>query len=857
MSDAPESSPRRPTSAHATSHLQYPTLPPLSASVEEWLSRSRPANTMSSDKLLEPVPKSLGDSWATLSVSDLHSEDGSRSEQTDMGSLIDQTTPDDVASLDERYSSSDVGDPDEDDTPEDDYDDEYEDGQPRTYDTSSQHFPGLFSPSKTIDDSNMTARPTHGSQMDSIEFVEPEKWPEMQRVELKHTIHVFEEPEASEMRARLPYCSPESTLMVTVQQTMTKQSLAIDKPFRVLYIGQSDCRNIILDKLGDILVSSSSSGSQTSSAESSRYHVVPTSFGAGAIPNFAELLPIHVQLVVDECVGATENLHGDYPGTLNMSFKNRPSCLSRWNGDDYLVSSSSEWTLPDVAVLFVSSRDDATAVQTRTNAHAFLERHGIPAMVISDEPLWEKNGETVPLNESSLHICLETRHTKTGEPIILRRYPIDLKTFESITPSQLNKNLASLMDLYPKKTHKVSTNVPKPTEAEPYSFIDTEKYPFKWLVPLCNSRAPQLSAILRLATLTLISAIALSLGYAALKAVVVFMVQWVASSALARGSAATSIPVIPSNAQTLEYIGHTSLATRSPGHVGSVYDPAAVWPATEPSIAHVIATSSSPAPGDPFEIQVIGDCHVVIRPSRKIGFSRKQPKFTVNVHRDGKFLPHELSEIFEDVYSLRLEREDAYGLVNMTIVAKSKPRVNQTILVDFGTPWLKIANWRQAAQKVSSKFTKDLQVAQTGLSEVYGRLSTDLQVIMGDVVKRSHFVRSDAERLRHESLRVRDNVLSRSKQISEVITQNAVQQWRSAFSVLQSRSVHVNQEAKGLLSDVWGRLGRSAPQVDLGSMRDRVRSAKRATLGKAHTRARSFLEHGRADKEDPDNSAGR
>lgn len=812
---------------------------------------------MSSDRLLEPSSKHLGDSWATLSVSDLHSEDGSRSEQTDMGSLIDQAIPDDVASLDERYSSSDAGDPDAEDTPEEDYDNEDDNNQADTHGTDSQQFPSIFSAGNTINDSNLTARPAHGQSIDSIEFVEPEKWPEMQRVELKHTIHVFEEPEAAEMRACLPYCSPESILMVTVQQTMTKQSLALDKPFRVLYIGQSDCRNIILDKLGDILVSSSSAGSQTSSAESSRYHVVPTSFGAGAIPNFAELLPIHVQLVVDECVEATEDRHATHPRTLNLLFKNRPSCRSRWNGDDYIVSSSSEWTLPDVAVLFVSSRDDAAAVQTRKTAHTFLERHGIPAMVISDEPLWKKASEIIPFNENSLHICLETRHTGTGEPIVLRRYPIDLKTFESITPGQLNRNLASLMDLYPRKTHKVSTNIPKPAEAEPYSFIDTEKYPFNLIIPWYKSRAPQISAILRLGTLVLISVIALSLGYAALKAIFLFMMQWVASSALSHDSAPTSTPIVPSSARTLEYMGHTSLALRSPGDVGAVHDSFSDWPSAEPSTAHIIAASSSSVLSDNFEIQVIGDCHVAIRPSRKIASSRRQPQFTVNVHRDGKDLPHELAEIFDGVYSLRLEREDAYGLVNVTMIAKSKPRVNQTILVDFGTPWLKIANWRQAAQRVSSKFTKDLHIVQTGLSEVYGRLSTDLQVLMGDVVKRSHFVRSDAERLRHESLRVRDNVLSRSKQLSEVITQNAIQQWRSAFSILQSRSVHVNQEAKGLLNNVWGRLGRSASQVDLASMRDRVHNAKCATLARAHARARRFLEYGRARKDDADNSAGR
>ena len=58
-----------------------------------------------------PSSRVLSESWATLSASDAHSEDGTRSEQTDLASLIDQTSVDEVASLDDqdRYSNSEMG----------------------------------------------------------------------------------------------------------------------------------------------------------------------------------------------------------------------------------------------------------------------------------------------------------------------------------------------------------------------------------------------------------------------------------------------------------------------------------------------------------------------------------------------------------------------------------------------------------------------------------------------------------------------------------------------------------------------------------------------------------------------------
>lgn len=837
MADAPES-PRRPTTAQTASHLQYPTLPPLTASVEQWLSHSRPTNNMTSDRLSDAPPKSLSDSWATLSVSDLHSEDGSRSEQTDTGSLIDQTTTsDDVASLDERYSSSDAGEPDE----EDNQDEENEEGESDEVQSmsGSQQFPPRFTPvGSSIDDSGLTTRPAFRQSTESIEFVEPENWPEMERVRLKHTIRIFDDPVALDMESRLPSSTNDSILVATVQQTMTKQSLDLDKPFRVLYIGQPEYRNIILDKIGDVLVSSSSTSSQTGSAESSRYHVVPTSFGVGAVPNFAELLPIHVQLVVDECTEATADSSPDQPSTLHLDFKNRPPCRSWWDGTRYRVSSASEWTLPDVAILFVSSRDDATAKQTQRLAHAFLARHGIPEMVISEETLYESATDIVPLNHDSLHMCLESRHPETGETTILQRYPIDLKTFESIAPGQLNRNLASLMELYPSKGHQASADTPNPVKR--YSLSHPKKYPLNWMPSHYATRAAELGPMLRLVTLALISVIALSVGYAAMKTMILFFAQWVAGSALSRTFAPVTTP-IPTTVMTMANVKQSALSIRPSANVGLLHSQASDSSMVDQITGLTIAASSAPTNPDTFEIQVIGDCHVVIKPPRHLASSKQRPRFNVSVHRYDRALPYELSRLFDDVYTLRLEHEEAYGVLDVTVISKSMPAVNQTTKVDFGTPWLKVANWRRAARLVSSQLTKDLQIAQTGLTEVYGRVSTELQVIMGDVVKRSHILRRDAERLQRESLLARDIVLTQSKQLSQLIARNAIQHFRSASSLLHHRSLRVNQETHERVRDAWNRLGQSAGKVDLRSFMDRMRGVKCATLGRAQSRARQFV----------------
>ena len=109
-------------------------------------------------------------------------------------------------------------------------------------------------------------------------------------------------------------------------------------------------------------------------------------------------------------------------------------------------------------------------------------------------------------------------------------------------------------------------------------------------------------------------------------------------------------------------------------------------------------------------------------------------------------------------------------------------------------------------------------------------------------MKRTHLLRRDAENLRRESLNARDAVLSRSKQISEILTRNTIQRFRSVSSVLQTRSGRVNKETKGLVHDAWSRIGKSATNIDLRSMMDRVRNVRKCNaLDRAQSRARHVM----------------
>lgn len=781
---------------------------------------------MTSTPPSEQPPKTLSESWATLSVSDIHSEDGARSEPTDAGSLIDQPGPDDVASLDGRYSCSEVDGNDEEPFEGDEYDSKSEV-------SNSRELPALFPQlGGSIDDSNLTAKTAFRSPADSIEFGEPDEWPAVERMELKHTIRVFGGVEAEELQRKLPFDLEDSILTATVQQTMTKKSLEADKPFNMLYVGNPEFRSIILDKLGDVLVSRTSHGHGSYSTESSRYHVVPTSYGAGAVPNFAELLPIRHQISVDDCLGAASYNRDDGPNTIVLDLNNRPPTTSAWTGREYSISSPSEWVLPDVAVIFISSTDTPATTRTQTQARIAMERHDIPTMIISEQPFWEMDEEPIPLNHNSLHMCLESRHPLTGKATVVKRYPIDLKTFERIAPGQLNRNLASLASSYPKHSRRT-------TAADSHSlrgrfFLAAKKYamrfsPVAYLGDKYWSALPYCVLVLALLSTMIIG---------------------LSPSAVSSDMENSGLSIVPNTSiLPMHNQRQTSLsALSSTSGAAQMSDSQSLAAGRlEDLIGEMGLSPEQWEKSDGFEIQVVGDCHLVIKPPQKVPTIRKQPKFAVQVSRRDKILPYELSRLFEGVYTLKLDRGDAYGIVNVTITTQTKPPVNETISVDLGTPWLKIANWKRAAQVITSQVMRDFSTAHTGFSEAYGRLFTDLQVLMGDVVKRAHVLRREADELRRDSLGLsldtREVVLGRSKQLSEVIKRNAVQPFLAASSVLQDHTNKVNREAKEIMSGTWKRISTHAHGLDVVAWKDHVRNVRKCkALDRAQKKARGLVQ---------------
>ncbi|EEH22745.2 hypothetical protein PABG_04956 [Paracoccidioides brasiliensis Pb03] len=789
--------------------LQFPKLP----SVPPPSSQSDAEAMTSDNHRFERPESSLSESWATLSASDMYSEDDSRSDQTDAASLVGHSVPDDVTSLEGR----------------DDDSDEVDSADVQSLCSDPPPPPSLrrHIHEQNLEDSETTINPPYQLVSDSIEFVEPDNWPE-ETIELKHTVQVFSEAEIPDYLRASPYHFGDDHVSLTVRQTMAKHGLDLTKPFRALYVGDSKFKQTVLDKLGDVLVAGSDHGFSTAPEDSSRFHVVPASFGTGSNPNYAELLPIHVQLIVDECVSMTEKREDHKPVTIGLRLKNREELLnSTWTGSGYEIQSDTPWTLPDLAIFFIPQTENLVPTRIRSLCRTFMERHSVPCMIISETLLWSKANLMDRPDYRSLHVCLETRDKETGESRVVDRYPIDLKTFESIAPRQLNRNLASLLG------HTSPTAVPKTVEAPKVGKFSERLQGWKrWLdmksssdgshrfvvfgTPVDLDTAMGTLAIFIIFTgVVVIGAFFLHFITLAILNLYTHLFSMSTSSRLSGpASAATYLPPKTATTNTAE----TSLMPQS---IRDLILPACTEKDSVDIDAYISKLTSPPdrqgnEPGS-FQIHVIGDCHIIIKLPSRATSRQKYLKFDVTVTRDDQHIPFEQTRLFDGVYALRLPREDAYGLLNIYIATKAKPIIEQVTEVDFGTPWLKIANWKRAAQQLSSKLRKDLNAAQAGLSDVYSRMFADLHEM-------SDIIRVEAELASRDSL------------------QRAVE---AANSILK-KSQKVSEEIKFRMRDRVTKSSMAFREKLSTVNRDAVRFAKEARVGVEKEAKRLLKNHGRS-----------
>ncbi len=556
----------------------------------------------------------------------------------------------------------------------------------------------------------------------SIKSMDPDK-----PFEGQYTLKMFKQSEASEvMTHHVRAATPSTTLSAVVKQTMVKQGMIPKTPYKVLYVGDPSAREDIVWKIGSALDASSTSE-----------EYLPNQYAVVRIPSFEDAMTRGVELIdstginliIEECNSASFTRIDNGNDTISLTISNQASSepkviKSVWTGSRHRVTEN--WSLPDIAVIYLSESDNIAAKQTRHFARKFMSRHQVPCIVISHVPLWDRPAEIMALDYTTLHICLEAHDTSTS---IVKRLPVNLETFMNLDAYQMNRNLAYLGN-----KHKSSKRTPRNSMSgqgtSTVSRVDEDGSYFSLNFPFMDK--PLSSKHLLLLKRILLPGLFLILGlllHQVIMSVATGDPNVLGASILTdmRRACGRHGSAVPTSLQS------DSASVKSP--LSSSHE-ASMSKNKSPLASNLALTSFlqgrqtiSPNKSENFQVGIIGDCHIILRPPYWFMRSRKTHKLAFNVTRKGSGLHHQVSMPFDGVYALEIPREDAYGTLNVSLWTTSKPTVNETFQVDFGTSWLKASVWNRAEQFISSSMVKNRDMLQAAVKAQYDRFATKLDYL--------------------------------------------------------------------------------------------------------------------------------
>ncbi|KAL8735974.1 MAG: hypothetical protein Q9166_000536 [cf. Caloplaca sp. 2 TL-2023] len=568
---------------------------------------------------------------------------------------------------------------------------------------------------------------------------------------------------------------------VSVRQHLLDQNLSLEGPYRLLYTGDVAARERIVAKIGAALASTPTEKNEAS--QPLRYNVVPMpSSDDPAYWSEPVLLDWSGhEIVVHQCVNASFDRKEIGHDTIELTLDGNTHVRSSWNGTRFVVTEG--WEVPDIAIFYLSDRDSVSAKQTRRFARSFVARHKIPTFVISEKPSWDRPSEAMTIERLTPHVCLQTESSIASMPRVVKRLPIDLATFTRLDAAQLNQNLAYFA--LESGTHQSKQD--KRNMQSGGRQLNSDPSPFIWNVlrKYLGTAAPGSSYLLGLLAAASIY-VACSFIVAQLTTVPVSSIDHILNPHTTYSSALTSMSSAVATSMASLNVKPTtpqSLIIPDPTRVLTSQRLSARKPHT--GLATLLeSTPMTINKSEKFQVNVLGDAHIVLRPPYWFTRLRRSPKLNINVTQDGRVLKHQLSILFDGVYALDLPNDEAHGLINIAVWTLSKPKIHENLQIDFGNSWLYVNGWKKAVNALSDSLRQDLDLVQTSLSAIYtrsgGELHSLMQTMLGKAEKLNVETRTIGKASMSRMVGTTDRMLASTKNISLKISRFLKQQKDSA-----------------------------------------------------------------------------
>lgn len=571
------------------------------------------------------------------------------------------------------------------------------------------------------------------------------------------TTRVWCADEIPNVSRQLPQSPPPNQVAVTVKQTMVSHGLVLDQPYKVLYIGDNSARDQVIQKIGSALAATL----ESEKPRPSRFNIVPiSSFGDSTSPEVVLIDSTGLELSVEECHSASfVKLEGGND-TISMTISDRTLVESFWSGSEFSVTD--HWKLPDIAIFYLSENDNISSKQTRRFARSFMNRHFVPCIFISQTPCWNYSSqEIIALDPKTPHLCLQAVESGVTKSETIKRMPIDLQSFLSLDCRQVNRNLACLATIY-----RTGYSKPESTDPSRSPLTKAEKSSKD------NYRAAEkifpVEKILR-------SGLLLVLGFL-LYQLAISNVSNAPQTYRQNTKDAAAVPTILLTRPTSVLLVSTKTGlTKSPVLTSSPRNqyltPRSGSPQANTEIASFLQDGQGLLPNnsDKFKISVLGDSHILLRPPHWFIRSRKAPKLSFCVSRGTHALNHQVSTPFDGVFTIEIPRDDAYGLLNVSIWTTANPKIEVSFEVEFGSSW-----WSRAGHAVIGLLRKDIAFVNTGLTAISNQTTNDFRLMMGWVYEEASKFLNTVENTGTASLdqtaKATDLVLARTRSISRSLS---------------------------------------------------------------------------------------
>ena len=635
-------------------------------------------------------------------------------------------------------------------------------------------------------------------------------------------IRVFTGLNVTRLLHRIPPDFSTEQVTVKVEQTMVSQGLLLEKPYKVLYVGDAMAKDAIVQKVGAALAATA----RPDETRPSKFNVVPiSSFGDTASPEVVLVDSSGIELSVDECISSTFVRKDEGNDTIRMTLADGMIVESSWSGSGF--STSKHWVLPDVAIFYLSAEDTILAKQTERFARSFMNRHNVPIILISDVSLWSSRAGTHALDPRTPRLLLEAYSPSAGKYQTINQLPVDLPTFLQLDAGQIGRNLACLA-LPP------SSSMSR-RKRELASRIDYEKAnacshgDYQTTAMLNSFRQYFPPALVLILLMLLFQLIASNVFHPSriLEPTVDTGILRKAAITPAITSLQSISPAVASHCGNPLVSSDAASTIPEPIHVAKSIS--AVHENTDITsyLASFLAETHplTPNNSDKFKVHVIGDRHIVLRPPHWFTHSKKAPKMLFNVTRGRTVLDHEVSSLFDGLYALKLRRADAHGVLNLSIWTTSKPKIHETFQVTLKTPWLRLAGWKEAANGVLDSMRGDIDFAQHALTNTCNHAGMELQTIVRNTLENANLFKKEAARLRAASHSLSEKLQCQKTTASRTVLKN-IQQIRKDLTLqTKDRRSMISYHAGCISQDV------EAMMHKVGKLREKhLRKTQKAVL---------------------------